>query len=85
MGHVDQDHAAVNPSALLLSVSKVTACSVTSPSHAPFLIPCASLPDANIWMLFFDDVAPHTLRRLAEEAGVSVLLFVLPTFFGVEG
>jgi hypothetical protein len=28
------------------------------------------LPETNIWLLFFDDVAPHTLRRLAEEAGV---------------
>ncbi len=34
------------------------------------LISCNSLPDTNIWMLFFDDVAPHTLRRLAEQAGV---------------
>lgn len=42
---------------------------VTLTSSRP-LDPHHRLPQTNIWMLFFDDVAPHTLRRLAEEAGV---------------
>ena len=77
MGPVAEDPAAVrrHPLIFVLSLFVAFLCIpknlISRPDFlSPPSSPRTSLPDTSIWMLFFDDVAPHTLRRLAEEAGV---------------
>ncbi len=82
---MDADHAAV-PSDAPPFICVLSALPSFPHQHNPFCLtnpprPPPSLPDTCIWMLFFDDVAPHTLRRLAEEGGVNASRLRFSPFF----